>query len=301
MSPISFIICLAFLFVIGVELFGFLIKATTTYSCNNYYFTALVSVTILSIQINRKDKKFIANLMQQPHLLYTIEYTLFTLPIIGLLLLSGNWVCTLFLIVSYLLIATINYNLIKKVTHLNLSRFITSLNFEWIAGFRKNVILFIVIYIIALILSFVNIVSLLLLLLLTTIIGSVYNECETLETISSPELGARHFLNKKLETHLKLYGILILPIIVLYCCLNPATLTFAILFACGGAINIAFFITTKYMLYIPQTKLRANAVYHGLALAGIIFVFLLPIPILLFFRNYKRALLNLNSYLHDYN
>jgi hypothetical protein len=60
-----------------------------------------------------------------------------------------------------------------------------------------------------------------------------------------------------------------------------------------------FAILLKYAAYSPNDNLSQNSVLFFFGFLGSIIPFLLPLPLIMNIRNYKKAVTNLNRYFHD--
>ena len=268
-------------------------------SPNCFYLSGLIAFLIFSIQVNRKDKRFIRTASENAYKAVFTEYFILSLPFTAMSLFTPNWYCFI-LTTGAIFIASfidITFNQTTKIK--NLSKYIPPNNFEWIGGVRKNLYLILFIYILALALCFLNFVSLFLLWFLSTIILSFYIECEPLNLLLLNEEKPGRFLIKKTKEHAKIFIFFTLPILIAYTIFNFETFWITVFIFCCFLINLFFGITLKYSSYQPNEKLVVNNTLMAIAQTGIIIPFLIPIPLLMSLRNYQRAKENLSNYLDD--
>ncbi|MDX5347098.1 MAG: hypothetical protein LPK19_07605, partial [Hymenobacteraceae bacterium] len=93
--------------------------------------------------------------------------------------------------------------------------------------------------------------------------------------------------------------ILYLPVLLLCAVFHPALWPVYLIFMVLQVIGLMLAITTKYSSYSPNASLSANSVLLFLSQLGLLLPFLLPLPLVLLIRNYRRAVYNLSFYLYD--
>jgi hypothetical protein len=106
----------------------------------------------------------------------------------------------------------------------------------------------------------------------------------------------KQLLFAKIKGHLKLFYLLILPMVLLDVMLHYEywyVLLYALLVAFLANINAILF---KYASYQPGARFDNNSLLQGLMLAFFLVPFLFPIPIIMMVVNYKKARLNLEPY-----
>lgn len=262
---------------------------------------SFVNIMILStIHINRKDKKFVASIVLKPGLIFFVEYLILSIPFLAIILFSNCWYYSILLLPVIYAIILINYTPKHKTKLTGISKIIPLNNFEWIAGLRKYFWIILFLYSVALTVLFTSYVSLFFLWLILGIIASFYQECEPVNILQLDELPAKHFIIKKLKNHISIYLIFAFPIIAGYCIFNIETAWVALIFYFLTTINICFFLLLKYSFYKPS-KFIETKIFVAIAQFGIIFPFLVLVPLIMCFRQYKIAKINLESYLNAYN
>ena len=267
---------------------------------NAYYALAVISLALLSIQISRTDKRFVATTVSSPPIVYFSEYLFFSIPVFIIILISSHWYLFFPLLVLYYAIALINYNPRKRTGRIPYSRFLPSDNFEWIAGFRRYAWYILPVYVLALVFLPAKFVSLLLLWMILGILSSFYLECESLTMLQAKELSAGNFIRDKLRSHLKVFSLFALPVVLGYSLLNLETAWVALLLFLLSIINLSFFILSKYSLYVPNVTIKSNNIWIGLALISVLIPFFLPLPLIMSIRAYAKSKKNLQPYLDAY-
>lgn len=279
----------------------FAFKEVSQYPGTLFVSSGLNIILLSTIHINRKDKKFVTSIVSRPGLLFFVEYVILSIPFLVIILISDYWYYSILYFPIYFAIVLINYTPKNKAKFTGISKIIPLNNFEWIAGFRKYFWLILILYFIAAALLFINYVSLFFLWLILGIISSFYQECEPVNIIQLDELPVNSFIIKKLKDHIGIYLLFALPLITGYCLFNIETAWIALIFYFLSTINLCFFILVKYSFYKPDKTLIAYRIFAAIAQCGIIFPFLLLVPLIMCFRQYKIAKLNLEKYLDAYN
>ncbi|MFT2011315.1 hypothetical protein ACMA1I_21770 [Pontibacter sp. 13R65] len=260
---------------------------------------AVFSGLILSLHLSRSDRQFILLFAEKPFQLYFTEYFIVSLPLLALYLLAPSWYLALVVPVALALVALLPYTYKPKLFQLNFSRFLPAHNFEWLAGFRKYGLYILLLYLVALLLVPVKVLSLLLLWLITTAIMAFYQECEPLQLLRLSEQEGASFIKGKLWSHLKLYLLLCLPLVLVYSFFHVDHWFVPFVFLVLSGINLCFFILSKYAFYRPGKQLPGNSVLGSVAMLSSLLPFLILLPLVLNIRFYTKAVANLNYYLYD--
>ena len=278
---------------------------------NNYSFslavTLITPIAILSLHFLRRDHRFLNILSTQTYKIYFQEYFCLISPILILLSLNQHWLLVIILLSALVLMITVLnfipfqtlWRPISFFTFPLLLHFIPPFLFEWRSGFRRSGIQVLVIYSLALGLSFLPFASLFLLALLTFVMSGFYTDGESLSILNAGLLSPKEFLQKKIFVHCKYTSIGLLPVLGVYFVQHPADWYFIPIAWCVYMVNIVYFITLKYALYRPDKKLVAETVWTAILFVSTLIPFLFPMPFLIAHRNYSLAKINLKSYLDD--
>jgi hypothetical protein len=260
---------------------------------------SLTLLALLSIQISRKDKQFVYTQLENPGENIFYEYLLFTLPFTLPCLFTMHWFYFPVLILSIYFIAKLRMN-IKQTTRVpHLSKIISPHNFEWLSGLRKNFIGISVFLILSLMISWIRIAPLIFLWLIMTAIISFYQECESLQILFASSGSTKRLLKNKMISHSKLVLIIFIPILIVNSIFNPEMILINVAFLFIQITILIFAILLKYTTYSPNESLKGNTILLSSVSIGALIPFLLPIPIIMCFRNYGKAVRNLKSYFSD--
>lgn len=174
----------------------------------------LYTIVVVAYHFNRRDISLLSVLYERrlKHLVFA-QYMLIALPFIGISLSQGR----IFQSLAFPIVSLVAF-LPNKVSFHHLSHpFLTKGNYEFISGFRKNSLVYILLIILAIIGAVVNNNNLVFVTIGVNIliIMSYYNMAIHREYfLNYPS--AKHFFQFKLYALLKDYGILQAPFFVIY-------------------------------------------------------------------------------------
>lgn len=250
-----------------------------------------------AIQMQRKDQQFFKVVNLSPVLFYTPLFALICVPsIIGFIILD-KWIYLSLIVTCAALLP-----FVKKSTFsldrlfVNMGAFLPYKYFEWRCGLRQYGLAVSATALIGMSLSkFPGAVPIAIFFLtLNTSIFYLFGESKELLVASGKS--EKQLLFAKIKGHLKLFYLLILPMVLLDVMLHYEywyVLLYALLVAFLANINAILF---KYASYQPGARFDNNSLLQGLMLAFFLVPFLFPIPIIMMVVNYKKARLNLEPY-----
>ncbi len=253
----------------------------------------------LSLQASRKDKFFLYNHIDNPHLEIFSEYFILTLPFTILSLFTSNWFCFPILIAFLYIIPFLKYTLKQKTYLRKISLIIPVQNFELISGFRKSFLFLIPLYILAIGFCWFRILPLFLLWLISVTIASFYSECEPLHILKEGNTSSKKFLKQKLYQNSKCVLFFYFPILFVNTIYNLDFWIVNLLFIPIQLSLLCLAICFKYSLYRPNKNIGGgNIVLSFVSLSSLV-PYLLPIPFIMALDYYGKAKKNLNNYFHD--
>ena len=144
---------LLFLFALA----AYLVFAVYTKLQDPFYKNIIVgafALIIFSIHAKRKDKTFLNLYSLYPQIIFFVEYLLLAIPILVLLVYFQFWIHIISLIAFLLVLPFFKIPLKKYNVNTWFQKQIPDDNFEWKAGIRKNIFLFLGLWFIALFTSF---------------------------------------------------------------------------------------------------------------------------------------------------
>lgn len=260
---------------------------------------ALIVFCILSIHTTRKDKTFVTNHLPSPAWQFFYEYSVLSLPLTLPCLFTPHWYLVPFMIACFYGVAQLKISLRQRTVFPHLSRIIPPAQFELLSGFRKNYVLFILLYLAAWATCWIIIAPVLILWLLTICILGCYTECESYDMLTVSTDSPSAFLRKKIFAHYRLLALITLPILLVQVIIHPAYWWLALFLAAVQAVLLALGISYKYSHYTPKESLSTGNVLLSIISLSSLVPFLFPLPLLFAIRYYRSAITNLEYYLHD--
>lgn len=259
----------------------------------------LTVVSVLAAHIQRKDKEFIYTHVSHPVQNIFSEYLLFSLPFALPALFTNQWYYFPLLVICLLFIANITTSLKVRTLFPKLSNIISTKNFEWLSGIRNNYFGLLLFIVLAVATSPLRIVPLIFLWLIVGAICGFYLECESLQILFSSKSSSKEFIKKKIFEHSKLLLFILVPVLILNSIFNPELILINIAFLLIQLATIIFAILLKYSIYLPNENIKGNSILMAFVSICTFIPFLLPVPLIMCFRNYGKAVKNLNHYLND--
>lgn len=263
--------------------------------------SAVLSSTILSLHIARKDKRFLKIANINRYILYSIEYSLLQLFFIVLIFYKGFWIHGILLIAFPFLVSSLNLTIKTWKRGLVNLYIIPPLAFEWKENIRKRWIVILIVYVISLALSQYLVAILASIIVLGFIVSTFYFHCEPWIILHTIECNGRKYVNKKILGSIGLFLTLIAPQIIIVGIFYFNSLHFLIAALWVSTIQITSAIVLKYALYVPGVNLKNNYIILSLLILCYTYPFLMPIPLLFSIIYYRKAIRRLNNYLYDFN
>ena len=259
----------------------------------------LLLVSCFLLQVSRTDKQFLFLHVRNYKTEIFFEYLILTFPFAVSSLATPAWYFYPLFLLLLFPIASISYSF-KRVTRLRkLSNFIPAKNFEWISGIRRMYPGLIILCLCALAFSWFRIAPLFFLFLITASFVSFYNECEPLDLLFASGKSSSDLLRTKIRTQAKMLLTAYLPVLIINLVFNPGDWLLIVLFLFMQVLLLSFAICQKYSNYRPMQMSSSNSVITSMVILSSVIPYLLPLPLLMTWRSYGRALTNLDYYFHD--
>lgn len=263
------------------------------------YYALLLLYLLHSFHRNRKDKTFVILHLNKPQQQFLLEYQLALLPFSLGSLLSEQWFC--FFIIHFLGLTIIMFGS-QKLHFSHKYLFLTQWfkhNFIFISGLRQNLIAFVLLVIVALVLSPLKLFPLVALFLVNQIIMNFHNTNEGFQLLKAKNLTAKVFLKSILLKQLGLLLIINSPVVIINSLFNADMFLFNLYFLGYNALMLAATICIKYENYKPNKQLRMPILKQALMLFGLFIPFLAIITAIYFIQTRADSIKNLNHYLDD--
>jgi hypothetical protein len=284
----------------------FLLAAASLYAGICYHqpqtavgISAAILLAVVYIHFNRKDLGFINKHIPYPAQNIYAGYMVFSLPFALPAVFSPQWFHYPVVLLLLGCIAVTKVDMVHKTPLPHLGKLVRADAFEWIGGIRKRYISLALLFAIAAALCWLRIAPLIFLFLITTTILSFYIEGEPLQVLYAYGSNAKKMLHKKMKTHLAMLSLLQLPVLVINSIFNPDLVLLNTAFWIVQLILLSFVILLKYATYEPGRQNMLNSTLIAFVSLGCILPFILPVPLIMNFINYHKAIKKLQLYYHD--
>lgn len=290
------------LFVLGLLTFlGFILFMLTSNNEKAIYSALIAPIFFAYIQLKRKDSIFLKTHFAHYKIINWVEYALASLPLIVCFVYHAQWELILLLLMANGVSVQANFSFTRKSVNTVFQRFIPDESFEWKAGVRQFILLFIPLWIAALATSFfIGSVPIAMFIFGISLIG--FNEkCEPYQMILAHEKNAVEFLQSKLKNQLKQFTILVLPLIAAYLIFHHAYWYIILAEYAIFLVLHAYFLLSKYAMYESNEKPPGVQLYSTIGTLSIVVPLFIPVVALLTIHFYYKSIDNLNFYLDDFN
>ncbi len=270
-------------------------------SSNGLYVVLVQLFTIISIQVNRKDKSFIKIIFEKPYTIYFFEYLLFSFPILIFCIYHHQFYLLIYQVIGVFLISLIPSTITKKSRNNFLIRLIPSECFEIKSGFRRYFWIITPLLFLTAIFSFYIAVVPLFFVLISVLLLDFFQECEPRNILDNCELSPSLFIHRKLLINSKLLFYIEFPLIIAYLFFNLEYCYIVLIVSALTLLVLNYVILLKYSSYQPKIKLSSNSIFGALAIMCYIMPFFIPLIIIILIRNYFKSISTLNFYLDAHN
>lgn len=261
-----------------------------------------IALVFISIDANRRDRKFILYLKEKGKYIVLSEYVslviLIELPYCFTGKIDRNAVIPF---ITILIILLSSYRLKKITTWMNLpiiktlSTFLPLHAFEWRSGIRKNRLFFCLSYIIGMATLFLFPITPLIMLFWVSFSGEFYNVIENKDIIQSYDT-FENFGNRKLKSFFTTLNVVFLPHYLLYIILYHEPEQLIILLFAIVLFNMIFTYAFFYKYKFAMTSQRQ--VYNSFPLLVFMCIVLIaPLSIYFIFNLWKNIRTTLKLYL----
>lgn len=255
---------------------------------------------IISIQLTRKDIKFLSLFSNQPKLVLVMDYLLICLVPILVMLISGDLILVAILLASLFPVSSIGFNRFETFSQPKLI-FLSFLPFEWQSGIRTNFLLTLIVFLLGVASLFLPYGVLIFEFAFLLFLAGNYQDCESRQILESHRLSPGLFLKKRLGSALKAYFGITVPLFALNILIYSEGWIICIAAMFYGGIILAYLLLSKYAYFQVNERSNQSEVTTGIVFLSLFLPFLIPLPLILVFRNYGKAKLTLKPYLNDFN
>lgn len=261
-----------------------------------WIFVFVVFIGLLQFHISRKDAWFVQAHIINPKLNMYAEYFLLALPVFLVILIKAFYLPALAIPILIGFIVYIEQGNKQLKLNYRLLNVVPSKMYEWCAGLKKVYYPFLILILLSVALSGYRIVSLFIVWILSTIVSGFYNENESLQILFANGKTAKEIIHAKIKDAWIIFFLIVSPALMLNLTFHFFDWWLIVLLVLSQSIFLVFIICLKYATYIPGKSFGANGVLLSISQLAVIIPFLLPVPLFLGVRFYRRAINNLNQY-----
>ena len=257
---------------------------------------------IFSVHSSRKDDFFLSSIDVKKKTLYALEYFLYSLPFIIILLASQYFYFAGYNIIVLAVIVNIKSGRRLLLTFKTGKSFFPPYAFEWKSGLRVNFFPIAIIYLFGIIFCFTSAAGILAIIVLTLIFSSFFIQNEPILYIEAYRISPEKFLRVKIIQSLKIYLLITLPIAI-----SHLIFFYERWYLMAGTVSLCSIILsvsiiTKYAFYAEEiTDSRMNYIISSVIIFSFVSSFfmtgpfLFPVPFLLSVYLYRKASQNLRK------
>jgi hypothetical protein len=253
------------------------------------------------VHLRRRDYHFICMVDERAWRVFFVDYLLFSIPFLLLLLWREDWIVVMGVVAGYAGISLIRQPFRRVAKGFPVPDFIPFRAFEVRVLFRRYGGLLVVLYLGAFVGLLVPYASFAPLWFYLAFLSEGFRDCEARALLNSYEMPAKRFLHYKIRLTAGLYCIVAAPVCVIYTVIRPGDWWLALGFLVLAVLNVILCIVAKYALFEPGKKIVSGQISMSLSFIGVFVPFLAPLTLFLLIRYYLMARKNLTPYLYAYN
>ncbi|MDQ3393372.1 MAG: hypothetical protein M3512_04585 [Bacteroidota bacterium] len=258
-------------------------------------------ILVFALHVQRKDRDFLKIVNINDWLLNFTHYHLLSFHAYIVLAFFFHFIplIILFTIISFIPFLDFKIKSFNPILF-DFSKYIPNGNYELKSGTRKHKFFFLTFYVLAIILYSYPMVAFCVIVLFTFMVTSFYNEAEPWTMLESFKLPPKKFLWFKVKSHLTIFWVLCLPLVMIFLIMQFQYWYVMLALIFVSSVIQALSICLKYTFYEPG-KHFDNSIFIGLYVLSIFVIFFIPVPMIMLIHYARKATVNLNRYLYDYN
>ncbi len=256
-------------------------------------------VSILQLHVSRNDKAFINSVVGKIPVYWIVEYSFWFLPFFFLL--ASNWFLLQIITVlsGIFLLPFFGFSFSLSQTFQTVSLPFPDHQFEWKSGFRRAGIMFLILYLLAIIFSGIIFVIPAVLFLQLILVSTFYNDCESVQLVRVISEKPRHFIFWKTLKSIQTFWILNFPLLLLFLIRHSEFWSIGLGLFAWITYLIFISVIAKYAIFREKENISNLhsflVLFTSLAPLNIL---LFPIPIGMTVVLWKKSIRNLKDILH---
>lgn len=264
-----------------------------------FYFLVSIIFVLVRFHTSRKDLSYVLKHVENSIKQLITEYQLFLLPFSIPSLFTPAWYFFFIIHAAGFIVPFIKIGSGNIVWFPNLSKYIPTAQFEWIAGIRKNWLALLICILIALILSSVKLFPLVALCLVNTAIMSFYTEGESRQMLTANSYSPKEIMLSKIIFSIKIVLLINLPVVIINSIFNQDFIFINCLFLMYSCLVMAFAVACKYNAYKPNTSFESISIQFAFVFLALILPQFMILTVFLTYYYYHKAIKNLSYYTND--
>jgi len=261
-----------------------------------FYAAGIVVYLFYNFHKNRRDIAFVAKHLEKAQSQILAGYQLFLLPVSIPCLFTNYWYCFFIL---HLFVCIVPFLNIKSKYSFKFS-FITSFfkdDYIFISGVRRNLVLLIILFLLALALSPLKLFPLVALFLFNNVMFSFYEANESVQMLQASQQTPKQLMASLLNSGVKKMVLINFPILLINSIFNPDLWMFNMYFFVYNVLILASVIALKYESYQFKTSSSNHQIKLIVMILGLFIPYLFPLAIIFYAQSRAGAIKNLSHYL----
>lgn len=260
------------------------------------YAAGIVVYLFHNFHKNRRDFAFITKHFERAKFQILIEYQLFLLPVSISCLFTNYWYCFFILHVLVFTIPFVNFKTKNTFKFSFITRFFKD-DFIFISGVRRNLVLLIILFLLALALSPLKLFPLVTLFLFNNVIFSFYEANESVQMLQASQQTPKQLIASLLNSGVKKMVLVNFPILLINSIFNPDLWMFNMYFFAYNVLILATVIALKYESYQYKNSVSNHQIKLIVMILGLFIPYLFPLAIIFYVQSRAGAIKNLSHYL----
>jgi hypothetical protein len=261
-----------------------------------FYAAGIVVYLFYNFHKNRRDIAFMAKHFEKAKSQILVEYQLFLLPVSIPCLFTNYWYCFFILHLFVCIVPFLNIKSKYDFKFSFITRFFKD-DYIFISGVRRNLVLLIIFFLLALALSPLKLFPLVALFLFNNVMFSFYEANESVQMLQASQKTPKQLMASLLNSGVKKIVLVNFPILLINSIFNPDLWMFNMYFFAYNVLILASVIALKYESYQFKTPSSNHQIKLIVMILGLFIPYLFPLAIIFYAQSRAGAIKNLSHYL----
>lgn len=264
------------------------------------YVVGIILYLFYNFHKNRGDTAFINKHFESATIQIVIEYQLFLLPFSIPCLFTAYWYCFFALHIFTFLLPFIDIKTKIQFKYEFATRLFKN-DYVFVSGVRRNLLLLIILFLLALALSPLKLFPLVALFLFNNIIFSFYEINESIQMLQASQQTSKQLIASSLSSGAWKMIMVNFPVLVINSLFNTDLWLFNMYFLAYNILILATVIALKYENYQYKNSVNNHKIKLIVMILGLFIPYLFPLAIIFYIQSRASAIKNLNYYLDAVN